>query len=55
MTTKTVSATVPANIKVEVAVLATRGISMAALVRDLLVSVAARDPETMAWLDEARR
>jgi DNA-damage-inducible protein J len=56
MTTKTVSATVPANMKAEVAVvLAACGFSMAALVRELLARVAARDPETMAWLDEARR
>ncbi len=56
MTTKTVSATVPAAVKAEVAVvLAARGISMAALVRELLAHVAVRDSETMAWLGEARR
>lgn len=48
MTTKTVSATVPANMKAEVAViLAAHGFSMAALVRELLARVAARDPETI--------
>ena len=51
---KTVRTTVPADVKAEVAgVLAARGISMAALVRELLARVAARDAETMAWLDEA--
>ena len=54
MKMKTVSATVPADVKAEVVVvLAARGISMAALVRELLARVAARDAETMAWLDEA--
>jgi DNA-damage-inducible protein J len=56
MKMKTVSATVPADVKAEVAaVLAARGISMAAMVRELLACVAARDAETLAWLDEARR
>ncbi len=55
MKMKTVSATVPADVKAEVAVvLAARGISMAALVRELLARVAAKDAETIAWLDEAR-
>jgi DNA-damage-inducible protein J len=53
---KTVSATVPAAVKTEAtAVAAAHGISMAALVRELLARVAARDAETLAWLDEARR
>ncbi|MGY8531793.1 hypothetical protein [Paracidovorax citrulli] len=56
MTMKSVSAAVPGNVKAEaVAVLAARGISMAAFVRELLARVAARDAETLAWLDEARR
>lgn len=56
MTMKSVSAAVPANVKAEaVAALAARGISMAAFVRELLARVAARDTETLAWLDEARR
>lgn len=53
---KTVSAAVPTDVKaVAAAVLAARGISMTAFVRELLARVAARDPETLAWLDEARR
>ncbi|AWB32502.1 hypothetical protein DBV39_00845 [Orrella marina] len=53
---KTVSATVPVTVKAEVAtVLAEHGISMTAFVRQLLTRVAARDAETLAWLDEARR
>jgi len=56
MTMKSVNAAVPANVKAEaVAVLAARGISMAAFVRELLARVAARDAETLAWLYEARR
>lgn len=56
MTTKTVSAAVPADVKAEAAaVLAARGISMAALLRELLARVAVRDAETLAWLDKARR
>lgn len=56
MTTKTVSVAVPAAVKAEAAaVAAAHGISMAALLREMLARVAARDPETMAWLDEARR
>ena len=56
MKMKTVSATVPADVKAEAAaVLASRGISMAAFVRELLARVAARDAETLAWLDKARR
>ena len=52
----TISAAIPANVKAEaVAVLAARGISMAAFVRELLARVAARDAEALAWLDEARR
>lgn len=53
---KTVSAAVPADVKAEAAaVLAARGISMAAFVRELLTRIAVRDAETLAWLDEARR
>jgi len=53
---KTVSATVPLDVKAEVtAVLASRGISMSALIRELLVRVAAGDKEALAWLDDARR
>ncbi len=56
MKKKNVSATVPADVKAEVvAVLAARGISMADLVRELLARVAARDAETLAWINEARR
>lgn len=52
---KTVSATLPVTVKAEAAaVLAARGISMAAFMRELLARVAARDAETLAWLDEAR-
>lgn len=54
--TATISAAVPADVKAAAAaVLAARGISMAAFVRELLARVAARDAETLAWLDEARR
>lgn len=54
--TATVSAAVPADVKVAAAaVLAAHGLSMAAFVRELLARVAARDVETLAWLDEARR
>jgi DNA-damage-inducible protein J len=56
MTITTVSVKVPADVKAEAAaVAAAHGISMAALVRELLARIAARDPETLAWLDEARR
>jgi len=52
----TVSAAVSADVKAEAAaVLAARDISMAAFMRELLTHVAARDAETLAWLDEARR
>ena len=37
------------------AVAAAHGMSMAALLRELLARVAARDAETLAWLDKARR
>ena len=54
--TVTISAAVPANVKAEAAaVAAAHGMSMAALLRDLLTRVASRDAKTMAWLDEARR
>ena len=54
--TVTISAAVPANVKAEAAaVAAAHGMSLAALVRDLVARVAARDAETLAWLDEARR
>ena len=50
------SAAVPADVKAEAAaVLASRGISMAAFVRELLARVAARDAETLPWINEARR
>lgn len=54
MTTKTVSATVPANVKAEAAVVAAaHGISRAALLRELLARVDARDPVTLeSWLHE---
>ena len=53
---KTVSAAVPAAVKAETAaVAAAHGMSMAALLRELLARVAAGDKETLAWLDEARR
>lgn len=55
MSMKTVSTTVPADMKTEVAaVLAARGISMAALARELLARVAARDAKKLAWLDKVR-
>ncbi|WP_166798100.1 hypothetical protein [Pseudomonas aeruginosa] len=54
--TATISAAVPAAVKSEAAaVAAAHGMSLAALVRELLARVAARDVETLAWLDEARR
>ncbi|HCC4500639.1 MULTISPECIES: hypothetical protein [Pseudomonadota] len=54
--TATISAAVPADVKTEAAaVAAAHGMSLAALVRDLVARVAARDAETLAWLDEARR
>ena len=56
MAIKTVSAAVPADVKAEAtAVAAAHGMSLAALVRELLARVAARDAETLAWLDEAYR
>lgn len=55
MSMKTVSATVPADLKTKVAaVLAARGISKAALVPELLARVAARDANKLAWLDKVR-
>ncbi len=54
--TVTISAAVPANVKAEAAaVAAAHGMSMAALRRELLARVAARDAETLAWLDKARQ
>ena len=54
--TATISAAVPADVKTEAAaVAAAHGMSLAALVRDLVARVAARDAKTLAWLDEARR
>ena len=54
--TATISATVPAAVKSEAAaVAAVHGMSLAVLVRELVARVAARDAETLAWLDEARR
>ncbi|NMY43750.1 hypothetical protein HBN76_20790 [Pseudomonas sp. WS 5013] len=56
MAMKTISARVPATVKTEAAAVATaHGISMAELVRELLARVAARDAETLAWLDKASR
>lgn len=37
------------------AVAVAHGMSLAALVRELVARVAAHDAETLAWLDEARR
>jgi hypothetical protein len=37
------------------AVAAAHGMSLAGLVRELVARVAAREAETLAWLDEARR
>lgn len=52
----TISAAVPADVKAEAAtVAAAHGMSLAALVRELVARVAARETETLAWLDEARR
>ena len=52
----TISAAIPANVKAEAAaVAAAHGMSLAALGRELVARVAARDAETLAWLDEARR
>ena len=54
--TVTISAAGPANVKAEAAaVAAAHGMSMAALLRELLARVAARDAETLAWLDKARQ
>ena len=54
--TAAISAAIPANVKAEAAaVAAAHGMSLAALRRELLARVAARDAETLAWLDEARR
>ena len=54
--TATISAAVPADVKTEAAaVAAAHGMSLAALVRELVARVAAHDAETLAWLDEARR
>ena len=51
----TVRSTLPPNMKTEVAaVLAARGISMAALARELLARIAARDAKKLAWLDKVR-
>ena len=56
MTTKSVSATVPAAVKAEAAaVAAAHGMSMAALLRELLARVGAHYAETLTWLDKARR
>lgn len=54
---KTVSATMPADVKAEAAaVAAAHDMSMAALLRELLARVAARDTETRAFstVNEAR-
>lgn len=56
MTTKTIAATVPAQIKQEAAaVLAEHGISMSAFLREMMVRVAARDQKTLAWIEKARQ
>jgi hypothetical protein len=41
--------------RIEAAAAAAHGMSLAVLVRELVARVAARDAETLAWLDEARR
>lgn len=52
----TVSARVAATVKAEAtAVAEAHGMSMACLVRELVARIAVRDPETLAWLDEARQ
>lgn len=56
MTMKTINATVPAQVKAEAAaVLASRGISMAAFLREMMARVAARDVQTLACIEKARR
>lgn len=56
MTMKTINATVPAQVKAEAAaVLASRGTSMAAFLREMMARVAARDAQTLAWIEKARR
>lgn len=53
---KTVSVTVPADVKVEAsAVAAVHGMSLAALVCELVARLAGRDTETLAWIDGACR
>lgn len=54
--TATISAAVPAAVKSEAAaVAAAHGMSLTAMMRELVARVAARDAETLAWLDEASR
>jgi len=51
-----ISAAVPVAVKVEAkAILAAHGVGMAWLLREFLARVAARDAETLAWLDAAKR
>jgi DNA-damage-inducible protein J len=52
----TVSVRAGAAVKAEAAVVAeAHGMSMAALVRELLIRVAAGDKGILVWLDKARR
>ncbi|WP_162836126.1 hypothetical protein [Xanthomonas sp. GPE 39] len=52
----TISAAVPVAVKSEATTVAVaHGMSLAALVRELMARVAARDAAVLAWLDEARR
>lgn len=56
MTTKTINATVPAQVKTEAtAVLKTLGMSMAAFLREMMARVAARDAQTLAWIEKSRK
>lgn len=51
-----VSATVPAEVKSAVVDIATQhGMSIAALMRELLIRIAAGDASVLAWLDEAQK
>lgn len=56
MTTKTINATVPAQVKIEAsAVLDVHGMGMAAFLREMMAAVATRDAQTLAWIEQARR
>ncbi len=58
MTTKTINATVPAQVKIEasavLAVLDVHGMGMAAFLREMMAAVATRDAQTLAWIEQAR-